>query len=55
MSKYNIDKFKIFTVALKTPFVANDEIDLVVIRKVVRYFCNKGVKQLYVCGSRSLL
>lgn len=51
MRKYDINKFKNVTVALNTPFSSDEEIDLKATRKVVRYFCNKGVKNLYVCGS----
>lgn len=51
MSKYNIEKFKNVTVALNTPFDSKEDIDLKATKKVVRYFCNKGIKSLYVCGS----
>lgn len=51
MSKYDISRFKNVTVALNTPFAKNEDIDLVATKKVARYFCNKGVKSLYVCGS----
>lgn len=51
MSKYDVSKFRNVTVALNTPFTPDEEIDLAATKKVVRYFCNKGVKQLYVCGS----
>lgn len=51
MLKYNIEKFKNVTVALNTPFDVTEEIDLKATKKVVRYFCDKGIKSLYVCGS----
>lgn len=51
MSKYDVSKFKTVTVALNTPFSANEELDLAATKKVVRYFHDKGVKSLYVCGS----
>ncbi len=51
MSKHNIEKFKQVTVALNTPFDALEEIDLKATKKVVRYFIDKGIKSLYVCGS----
>lgn len=51
MSKYNVNKFKQITVALNTPFDQEGNVDLEAARKVVDYFCNKGIKQMYVCGS----
>lgn len=51
MSKYDVSKFRNVTVALNTPFDASGDLDLNATKKVVRYFCNKGVKSLYVCGS----
>lgn len=51
MSKYDISRFRNVTVALNTPFDAEGEVDLQATKRVVRYFCNKGVKSLYVCGS----
>ena len=51
MSKYNVNKFKQITVALNTPFDQKGNVDLEAARKVVDYFCNKGIKQMYVCGS----
>jgi len=51
MSKYDVSRFRNVTVALNTPFDQNGELDLAATKKVVRYFCNKGVKSLYVCGS----
>jgi N-acetylneuraminate lyase len=51
MSKYEVSRFKNVTVALNTPFNKNGELDLVATKKLVRYFVNKGVKSLYVCGS----
>ena len=51
MSKYDISKFRNVTVALNTPFDKNGDLDTAAAKRVVRYFCNKGVKSLYVCGS----
>lgn len=51
MSRYDITKFKEVTVALNTPFTKDEEIDLIATKKLVRYFCDKGIKSLYVCGS----
>lgn len=51
MSKYDISRFRNVTVALNTPFDSEGEVDLQATKRVVRYFCNKGVKSLYVCGS----
>lgn len=51
MSKYDGNKFKHVTVALNTPFEKNGDVDLQATRKVVNYFCNKGIRQMYICGS----
>ena len=51
MSKYDINKFKHVTVALNTPFDKNGDVDLEATKAVVNYFCSKGIKQMYVCGS----
>lgn len=51
MSKYDISRFRNVTVALNTPFDKDGELDIPATKRVVRYFCNKGVKSLYVCGS----
>lgn len=51
MSRYDVSKFREVTVALNTPFDAQGELDIEATKRVVRYFCNKGVKSLYVCGS----
>ena len=51
MGKYDTSKLKHLTVALNTPFKANEEIDLTATKKVVRYFHEKGIRSLYVCGS----
>ncbi len=51
MSKYDISKFRNVTVALNTPFKENGDLDPDGARRLARYFCNKGVKSLYVCGS----
>lgn len=51
MSKYDVSRFKNVTVALNTPFKANSDVDLEATKKLTRYYINKGVKSLYVCGS----
>ena len=51
MSKYDVSRFKNVTVALNTPFDKNGEIDLSATKKLTRYYINKGIKGLYVCGS----
>lgn len=51
MSKYEVSKFRNVTVALNTPFDESGELDLAAAKRVVRYFCTKGIKSLYVCGS----
>ena len=51
MSKYDVSRFKNVTVALNTPFRANGDVDLAAAKKLTRYYINKGIKSLYVCGS----
>lgn len=51
MSKYDVSCFKHVTVALNTPFDAQGDLDLAATKKLTRYYINKGVKSLYVCGS----
>ncbi|MGL6173200.1 MAG: dihydrodipicolinate synthase family protein [Cellulosilyticaceae bacterium] len=51
MSKYDISRFKQVTVALNTPFDSQGDIDLQATKALTRYYINKGVKSLYVCGS----
>ena len=51
MSKYETDKFRHITVALNTPFKKDGSIDVDAVKAVSRYFRDKGVKQMYVCGS----
>lgn len=51
MSKYDINKFRNVTVALNTPFNANGDVDVEATKAVSNYFYNKGVRQMYVCGS----
>lgn len=51
MSKYNTDKFCHITVALNTPFKKDGSVDVEAVKAVSRYFRDKGVKQMYVCGS----
>lgn len=51
MSKFNIEKFKHITVALNTPFKKDGSVDVDAVKAVSRYFRDKGVKQMYVCGS----
>lgn len=51
MSKYDVSRFKNVTVALNTPFKQDGAVDLDAAKKLTRYYINKGVKSLYVCGS----
>jgi len=51
MSKFDINKFKHVTVALNTPFQADGSVDTEAVKAVSRYFRDKGIKQMYVCGS----
>lgn len=51
MSKYDMERFKHVTVALNTPFQKDGSIDLPATKKLTRYYINKGIKSLYVCGS----
>lgn len=51
MSKFNIEKFKHITVALNTPFKKDGSVNVDAVKAVSRYFRDKGVKQMYVCGS----
>ncbi|MEF9959996.1 MAG: dihydrodipicolinate synthase family protein [Niameybacter sp.] len=51
MSKYETSRFRNVTVALNTPFDACGDIDLKAAKALTRYYINKGVKSLYVCGS----
>ncbi len=51
MSKYDINKFRNITVALNTPFQKDGSVDVQAVKNVSRYFRDKGVKQMYVCGS----
>lgn len=51
MSKYDVSKFRNVTVALNTPFGEDGSVDVEKVKAVSRYFRDKGVKQMYVCGS----
>lgn len=51
MSKYEVSKFRQVTVALNTPFQKDGSVDVNAVKAVSRYFRDKGVKQMYVCGS----
>lgn len=51
MSKYDTSRFRNVTVALNTPFTSSGDIDLKATKALTRYYINKGVKNLYVCGS----
>lgn len=51
MSKYDVNKFRNVTVALNTPFKKDGSVDVDAVKAVSRYFRDKGVKQMYVCGS----
>ena len=47
----NRDRFKNITVALNTPFSADGEVDLEKTKELIHYLYNKGIRNLYVCGS----
>ena len=51
MSKYDVSRFRNVTVAFNTPFSQDGSLDLRATKAFTRYFMNKGVKSLYVCGS----
>lgn len=51
MSKYDVNRFRNVTVALNTPFTPSGDLDLAAAKKLTRYYINKGIKSLYVCGS----
>ncbi|MGL4737089.1 MAG: dihydrodipicolinate synthase family protein [Cellulosilyticaceae bacterium] len=51
MSQYNTSIFRNVTVALNTPFTTEDTVDIKATKALTRYYINKGVKSLYVCGS----
>ncbi len=51
MSKYTTDHLKEVTVAFNTPFTEDGSVDRKASKALARYFVNKGVKSLYVCGS----
>ncbi len=51
MSKYDTNKFRQVTVALNTPFQKDGSVDLEAVKAVSRYFRDKGIRQMYVCGS----
>lgn len=51
MSKYDVSKFRNVTVALNTPFAADGSVDVEAVKAVSRYFRDKGIRQMYVCGS----
>ena len=51
MSKYTTDHLKEVTVAFNTPFAADGSVDRKASKALARYFADKGVKSLYLCGS----
>ncbi len=51
MSKYDVSRFRNVTVALNTPFAEDGSVDVEAVKAVSGYFRDKGVKQMYVCGS----
>ena len=51
MSKYDVSSFRQVTVALNTPFRSDGSVDLEATGRLCAYYRDKGVKQLYVCGS----
>ncbi len=48
---YDLNKFKGVFVALNAIYDENDNVDLSVIKKLVKIYKSKGVKGVYVCGS----
>lgn len=51
MAKYKVDNLREVTVAFNTPFADDGSVDVKASKALARYFCEKGVKSLYVCGS----
>lgn len=51
MSQFQTDRFRHVTVALNTPFHEDGSLNLEAAAQLTRYFINKGIRQLYVCGS----
>ena len=51
MPKFNVSKFRNITVAFNTPFAKDGSLDTSAVKALSRYFLNKGVKNLYLCGS----
>ena len=47
----SLDRFKEITVALNTPFDKNDKVDIQKTKELTKYLYNKGIRNLYVCGS----
>lgn len=51
VSKYETSIFRNVTVAFNTPFNSSDSIDTKACKQLARYFYEKGIRQLYLCGS----
>lgn len=51
MHKYDVNRFRNVTIALNTPFDKEGALDTEAAKKLTRYYIQKGVKSLYVCGS----
>ena len=51
MPKYDASRFRHVTIALNTPFDSNGDVNQTACKKLARYYANKGVKSLYICGS----
>ena len=51
MEKFDVSKFRNVSVAFTTPFSADGSLDRKGVKALARYYLNKGVKSLYLCGS----
>ncbi|NMA64656.1 MAG: N-acetylneuraminate lyase [Clostridiaceae bacterium] len=51
MSKYDTSIFRNVTVAFNTPFDSFDRVNIKACKQLARYFHEKGIRQLYLCGS----
>lgn len=49
--KYDLNRFKNITIALNTPFDSSSNVDLNATKRLCKYYYDKGVRNLYVCGS----
>ncbi len=51
MSKFDTNIFRNVTVALNTPYDHEGNLSIPASKKLARYYYDKGIRQLYVCGS----